>query len=86
MDPKEMIIKAHKPSFGNYWRLKAKKQKCGCFYCCRIFNSSEISDWIFDVPEYTAICPYCEIDSVIGEEDGYPITEEFLEEMYNYWF
>ena len=58
---------------------------CGCFYCGKIFDPLEIQEWI---PEKagTAICPYCNIDSIIGESTGFPITEEFLEEMRQYWF
>jgi hypothetical protein len=33
----------------------------------------------------TAICPKCGVDSVIGECTGYPITEEFLDDMYSFW-
>ena len=29
---------------------------------------------------------YCDTDSVIGENSGYPITKEFLESMKKYWF
>jgi acetone carboxylase gamma subunit len=34
----------------------------------------------------TALCPYCGIDSVIGDKSGFPITKEFLEKMYQHWF
>ena len=41
-------------------------------------------EWVdFDL---TALCPYCGIDAVIGESAGYPLTEEFLEKMRDYWF
>ena len=58
---------------------------CGCFFCMKIFNPNLITEWIEDVGG-TAICPYCGIDSVIGESSGYPITKEFLLQMNNYWF
>jgi len=58
---------------------------CGCFYCLKIFSPTEINEWVKDTSG-TAICPYCGVDSVIGEGCGYPITEEFLEEMHRYWF
>jgi hypothetical protein len=51
----------------------------------QIFAPSEIVEWIPD-SKGTAICPYCGIDSVIGESSGYPITKGFLEEMNRYWF
>ena len=58
---------------------------CGCFYCLRIFSPREITEWIEDT-RGTALCPFCGIDSVIGESAGYPITKEFLEEMQQHWF
>ncbi len=60
-------------------------RKCGCFFCLSIFAPSEIHEWVHDAKE-TALCPYCGIDSVIGESSGYPITEEFLSKMKDYWF
>ncbi len=44
-----------------------------------------VKDWEYR-EEQTAFCPFCEMDSVIGESCGYPITKEFLEEMNKYWF
>ncbi len=81
----EDVIKAHEHSFHNREQLK-KKQKCGCFYCLRIFQSDEIERYIADEPHGTAVCPYCSIDSVIGESSGYPIEPEFLKCMNEYWF
>lgn len=57
--------------------ILARDGKCGCFYCLRIFSSSEIEEWcpeLDDGEKVTAICPYCGIDSVIGESSGFPIT------------
>ena len=50
---------------------------------------------VFEMDEYykgrgkidgTALCPYCGIDSIIGESSGYPITAEFLKSMHERWF
>ena len=81
---KEDIIKAHKYSI-NHKEALARDSICGCFYCLSIFKPSEITSWIRDT-NGTAQCPYCSIDSVIGESSGYPLTKEFLEVMYDYWF
>ena len=82
-------IEAHKYSNNNKPELETK-QKCGCFYCQEMFDSSEITEWLInDNPadkHGTAVCPRCGIDSVIGECTGYPITEDFLDVMYNLWF
>ena len=77
-------IDAHKFS-ANHREQLLKDQICGCFYCMRIFPSTEITQWVAD-PGGTAVCPYCGVDSVIGESSGYPITEEFLAKMYKHWF
>ena len=57
---------------------------CGCFYCLATFPPGELSEWIDD--GQTALCPKCEIDSVIGSAAGFPITQEFLTQMHDYWF
>ena len=75
---------AHKFS-ANHQSQLLKDKKCGCFYCLHIFSPSEIIEWIKDI-DGTAICPYCGIDSVMGESSGHPITHSFLEEMNKYWF
>lgn len=61
-------------------------QRCGCFHCCSFFDSTEIEEWIDDEGGATAICPRCGIDAVIGEKSLAPLTGEFLEAMYGYWF
>ena len=79
------ILKAHKASFENGWLVK-KSTKSGCFCCGKIFDPSEIEEWVPDRGGETAICPYCGIDSVLPDNAGYPITEEFLVRMHRYWF
>ena len=83
MNYKELII-AHGFSINNKETL-LKDKKCGCFYCLKIFNPNEIKEWSYDRGG-TAICPCCNIDSIIGESSNYPITKEFLEKMKEYWF
>lgn len=77
-------IEAHEYSINNRTLLEEDK-KCGCFYCITIFNPEEIEEWV-EEGDGTAICPYCGMDSVIGEGSGYPITKRFLKEMNEYWF
>ncbi len=78
------LIFAHEFSSNHRARLMSDRI-CGCFYCLKIFDPKEIVNWIKD-PGETAVCPYCGIDSLIGESSGYPITNEFLERMRAYWF
>jgi hypothetical protein len=80
-------IQAHEHS--SYHREEVvRSETCGCFYCLSVFQPSEIEEWIDekDGIGQTAICPKCSIDSVIGSSSGFPITQEFLEKMHQYWF
>lgn len=79
------IIVAHRYCINHKEKL-INDQKCGCFFCLKIFNPKEITDWIEDRYDKTALCPNCGIDSVIGEYTGFPITYEFLKKMKKYWF
>ena len=79
------VLAAHKESMCNEKSIH-KSALCGCFYCLEIFEPSEIYEWIEDVAGKTALCPYCNIDSVIPDASGFPVTPEFLKEMHKYWF
>lgn len=64
---------------------------CGCFYCLRTFASDQVMEWVespnetpreFDAARgTTALCPYCGIESMLGDCAGYPPSAEFLEKM-----
>jgi len=75
---------AHEFSMNNRDSLR-KDRRCGCFYCGRIFDPAEIEERVADTSG-TAVCPYCGIDSVIGAYTGFPITQDFLRQMRDYWF
>ena len=75
---------AHKYSINNKPQL-LNDNVCGCFYCLEIFNPSIIEEWVED-KDGTALCPFCGIDSIISESSGFPITKEFLEQMYKRYF
>ena len=84
-DEQDRIYKqAHDGSIRNK-ELLQKSEKCGCFNCGRIFLPSEITDYVSD-EEPTALCPYCHIDSVIGDAVGVTITPKFLKAMNKKWF
>lgn len=78
------LQKAHEHSRNNKKEILASKT-CGCFYCREMFDPKEIKNWIKE-GEGTAQCPYCFIDSVIGDASGIPITSAFLQEMHRKWF
>jgi len=54
---------------------------CVCFYCKDRFLFEDIKEWI---PDYTAICPKCGIDSVVPNAEL--ITNCLLNEMSEFWF
>ena len=89
MYTEEYLERAHDFSSNHKPELE-KDSICGCFFCGKIFSPTQIKSWIIADTKIdnrgTAICPYCEIDSVIGKSSGYPITTEFLEDMHEYWF
>lgn len=76
-----------KYSFENMHLLK-DAEKCGCFYCGKIFTPYDIEEWIDDEKDYTALCPYCGIDTVIPAVDNgdYKLTPELLEDLYDLYF
>lgn len=76
---------AHKASFKNRESILQSKV-CGCFNCLHIFPSEEVVYWEEGKGEATAVCPYCDIDSVLGDASGFPITEEFLKKMQKRYF
>ncbi|HEY3049624.1 MAG TPA: cytoplasmic protein [Polaromonas sp.] len=89
------VVLAHKHSSGHRQEILTSRG-CGCFHCLQVFAPTKIADWV-DWPEgtpaevelnlgTTALCPYCGIDSVIGDTSGYPVTPEFLAKMQQHWF
>lgn len=85
----EDIIKAH--SHCNYNRVEIERSEtCGCFYCLRVYTPDKVDEWLGEISrdknEQTALCPFCDIDSVVGSASGFPITPVFLQRMKAYWF
>jgi hypothetical protein len=86
-DIPQQYRRAHGHSSGHRADVLASSL-CGCFYCLAVYPPSEIVEW-FDEPGdqgQTAICPKCGVDSVLGDKAGFPLTQEFLEEMQDRWF
>ena len=83
------LDKAHQYSNNHKPELE-RDNLCGCFFCLKIYNPKEIKEWIISDNSCdrrgTAVCPKCDIDSVIGESSGFPITKEFLIAMNKKWF
>ncbi len=85
MYQKTDMILAHEHCRKNRETLR-KSDLCGCYQCGVIFKPSVLQpeDWM-DGGE-TALCPYCGMDSVIGDAAGFPISDAFLSEMKKYRF
>ena len=83
MAPAPDVDRAHAHCKENRREIEAS-ELCGCFYCLRTFAPEEIGCWL--AVELTALCPHCQIDSVIGSASGFPITAEFLRRMHARWF
>lgn len=71
-----------------------ENQKCACLHCYAIFESRDITYWadtvtlhdeleLDDTMDYTkigtAVCPRCGVDDIIGEKQGFEISEDFIE-------
>lgn len=84
----EYLENAHKRSSCHKTEL-LQSDVCGCFYCLKVFKPTDISEWTkaYDFEEQTAFCPFCRIDSVIGDKSGFPVSDKnFLNTMHTYYF
>ena len=84
----DLVIQAHDDSNGDRQEIE-QSDLAGCASCSTIFiTSKEEIAYLEDggpSDEWTALCPYCGVDSVIGSASGIPITEEFIAAATDYW-
>ena len=88
------LVLAHKQCSDNRVAI-SQSSLCACFYCRKTFPGEAIQAW-WDQPDdavngeeafgMTAVCPFCGIDSVLGDQCGYELSEEFLRRMEQFWF
>jgi hypothetical protein len=70
----------------NYASIKLSSQ-CGCFYCLKVFSSTDVTEWITEGDSKTAVCPHCGIDSVIpATNSDNTVDTVLLSEMREHWF
>ena len=90
----QILKAAHKHSACHRKEVLASTE-CGCFHCETVFLSSSITEWIEETggsygeaaDPFTALCPECDIDSVIGDSAPFPATDpQFLRAMNREWF
>ncbi|WP_454885791.1 hypothetical protein [Sphingomonas oryzagri] len=88
------LVEAHRHCVCHRDELSAS-EVCGCFYCLAVYPPSEISEWHEEIagdlsqrPDpWTALCPKCGIDAVIGNESNFPVSDpDFLTAMHGRWF
>ncbi len=60
-------------------------KEAGCFYCQRTFPTREITQWMDDFNGPTALCPFCNMDSVLPGSKV-ELSEKLLQAMYDFWF
>lgn len=65
--------------------LIIKSNKCYCFHCCKAFSKEEIKEYI-DENNDTALCPYCDIDSILPDTIAEELNDKLIDEMNKYWF
>lgn len=75
---------AHEASFKNKESI-LRSEICGCFSCQKTFASGEVTFRKEKDGQETAWCPYCDMDAVLGNASGYPITQDFLKAMQDEW-
>ena len=82
----EEVRRAYEHARDNRGEILAS-ETCGCFSCGSIFAPSIVSHWVgFDVGEaQTAVCPICGDNCVIGSRSGFPLTDDFLDQVNEYW-
>lgn len=73
----------YKHSCRNHAELK-QSLKCGCFSCGSIFDATEVEEYTDDGK--TALCPYCSVDSVIGDASGIELNPKLLNELNKMYF
>lgn len=78
------LVKIHQTTIFNKKSIKNKNHACGCFSCLQTFDSSLITKTCDN--NQTALCPFCEIDSVIHETRTRKVTDSLLTQMYNRYF
>lgn len=71
--------------------LLERYKNCTCLYCGKKFEYNFIEEWINDKNAKTAICPYCNIDSVVPTKvnnnvDKYVLNKKMQEEIKRIYF
>jgi len=55
----------------------------GCYHCLKIFPATDIKEYTDN--ETTALCPHCQVDSIIPEKAVQNLNEATLKDMRDCW-
>lgn len=84
MNAKDDFIKAYR-SCSNNRKAIERDTRCGCYKCQSTFLPAEISRWLPDASDETALCPVCGSDAVLPKSAGFPLDTDFLTAMNDFW-
>jgi hypothetical protein len=77
----DFLKEVHKHSFKNKIEL-SKSIKCHCFHCFNEFLYDEIEMFYTEKDgNQTAHCPYCLVDSLIGDASGFDLSDELIDDL-----
>ena len=84
------INEAHKHVFKNYEEILRSKV-CTCMYCSYQIKSDKLNEELPYTTERdetkTLLCPMCGIDCVLGDAEGFPVTDiYFIARFTRKWF
>ena len=73
----DFLDDAHEHAFANRAEILASGT-CGCFSCFATFPSTDVWEWVKQGPEQddTGFCPYCMLDTTIGDASGLPVKDQ----------
>lgn len=80
----ECLMKKLHVYSSNNKKLINSSNKCYCFYCKNTINKEDIKKYIDD--DKTAMCPKCDIDSIIPDSIEEKIDDKIISAMHDYWF
>lgn len=64
-------------------RFIEESENCGCYNCMSVFSKHDITEWTDN--GQTAICPKCNVDSVLSQTYGIELDEKNLKTIHDYW-
>lgn len=76
----ELLKETHRKSLSNMTKMDSSGQ-CACFHCLERYPFSAITEVVDDRDGLTAVCPKCDIDSVLPD-----VPQDLLEAMHDRWF